>query len=185
MIGEFLRQVTTALDLNEIPYMLTGSIASSMYGVPRATNDIDIVVAPNRQQLLRLVQMFVRLGLTVESSSAVLALKNRSMFNVIDFRKGLKVDLIVRKERNFSVMEFERRETHEVQGMRLTIATPEDVVVAKLEWAKLGESQLQLKDVAGIIRVQGENLNVAYIERWVGELGLGAQWKSVRELAAG
>jgi len=83
------------------------------------------------------------------------------------------------------VMEFERRETHEVQGMRLTIATPEDVVVAKLEWAKLGESQLQLKDVAGIIRVQGENLNVAYIERWVEELGLGAQWKSVRELAAG
>jgi hypothetical protein len=52
MIGEFLRRVTAALDTNGVPYMLTGSLASSMYGIPRATNDIDIVIAPAREQLL-------------------------------------------------------------------------------------------------------------------------------------
>jgi hypothetical protein len=185
MIGEFLRQVTTALDTNEIPYMLTGSIASSMYGVPRATNDIDIVVAPNRQQLLSLVQLFKRLGLTVEPNIALQALKTRNMFNVIDFQRGLKVDLIVRKERDFSVMEFDRRETHEVEGMRLTIATPEDVLLAKLEWAKIGESEIQLRDVAGILRVQGKNLDWAYIEHWVRVLELGVQWRSAQDVAAG
>ena len=60
----------------------------------------------------------------------------------------MKVDLILRKDRTFSVTEFERRETHEVEGMRLTLATPEDVLLAKLEWAKLGDSERQLEDAA-------------------------------------
>jgi hypothetical protein len=180
MIGEFLQRVTSALDANEIPYMLTGSLASSMYGIPRATNDIDIVIAPSREQLLSIVQLFKRVGLTVAPEAAMSALQRRTSFNVIDFPRGLKVDLIVRKDRDFSVAEFDRRETHEVEGMRLTIATPEDVLLAKLEWAKIGDSERQLTDAAGIVTVQGESLDMTYIERWVRELGLEHQWAEVR-----
>lgn len=182
MIGEFLRKVTAALDISGVPYMLTGSLASSMYGIPRATNDIDIVVAPTREQLLAVVQFFKRMDLYVEEH-ALTALRNRSQFNVIDFPKGWKVDLIVRKERDFSLVEFDRRETHEVEGMRLTIAAPEDIVITKMEWSKIGESEQQLIDAAGVLRMQGDKLDLAYIEHWVNSLGLQAQWVDVRQRA--
>lgn len=176
MIGEFLHRVTVALDMTGVPYMLTGSVASSMYGVPRATNDIDIVVAPTREQLLSLVQLFQRVGLVVDTDSALSALRTKGQFNVIDFPKGWKLDLIVRKDREFSATEFDRRETHEVEGMRLTIATPEDVLIAKLEWAKLGESERQVADAAGILKMQRATLDMNHIHRWVTALGLEEQW---------
>jgi hypothetical protein len=181
MIGEFLRRVAAALDLSGVPYMLTGSMASSMYGVPRATNDLDFVVAPTREQLLSLVQLFRRVGFSVESEAALSALKNEGQFNVIDFPNGWKVDLIVRKSRAFSLVEFNRRETHEVEGIRLTIASPEDVILAKLEWAKVGESERQLIDVAGILRMQSDHLDFQYVEHWVETLGLQRQWRAARD----
>ncbi|HYC88941.1 MAG TPA: nucleotidyltransferase [Thermoanaerobaculia bacterium] len=183
MIGAFLRQITTALEMHGVPYMLTGSLASSMYGIPRATNDIDIVIAPTRDQLLNVVQMFQRVGLTVHPESALNAYRNRTQFNVIDFPKSFKVDLILRQDREFSVREFERRETHEVDGMRLTLATPEDVLIAKLEWAKMGDSERQLQDAAGIIKMQHTTLDFRYVEEWVETLQLHSQWAAVRELA--
>ena len=180
MIGEFLQRVTTALEMHGIPYMLTGSVASSLYGIPRATNDVDIVIAPQRDQLVALVQMFQRLGLTVANEHALSAFRNRDQFNVIDLSRGLKADLILRKDRDFSQTEFDRRHTHEVEGMRLTLASPEDVVLAKLEWAKLGDSERQIIDAAGILEVQGAALDIAYIEKWVNTLGLDRQWAAAR-----
>jgi len=182
MIGEFLREVTAALDVAGVPYMLTGSLASSMYGIPRSTNDIDIVVAPTREQLIAVIQLFKRMGLYVEEQ-ALTALPKRGQFNVIDFPKGWKVDLIIRKDREFSVIEFDRRETHDVEGMRLTVATPEDVILAKMEWFKIGESRQQLEDAAGVVRMQGDTLNREYLEEWVKALGLEQQWVDVRQLA--
>ena len=183
MIGEFLRRITVALDAHGIPYMLTGSLASSMYGIPRATNDIDIVVQPTREQLLSVVQLFQRVGLHVVPETALGALRAKTQFNVIDFPRALKVDLIVRKDRAFSITEFDRRETHEVEGMRLTIATPEDVLLSKLEWSKIGGSQRQLTDAVGILQVQRDTLDTAYIEKWVRELELQDQWAAVRDRA--
>jgi hypothetical protein len=183
MIGELLRRITVALEANAIPYMLTGSLASSMYGVPRATNDIDVVILPTREQLMAVVQLFQRTGLTAAPEAAAEALRRRSQFNIVDLPHGLKVDLIIRKDREFSVVEFGRRETHEVEGVRLTIATPEDVLLAKLEWSKIGESERQLIDAAGILTVQGVSLDMPYIEHWVHELGLETQWSAARALA--
>lgn len=183
MIGEFLLRITTALESHHVPYMLTGSLASSTYGIPRATNDVDIVIDPTREQLLAIVQLFQRVGLTVHMESALSALRNRTQFNVIDFPRGLKVDLIFRKDRDFSVAEFARKETHEVQGLRLTFASPEDVVIAKLEWAKAGESERQLEDIAGILAMQHDTLDFDYVDKWVEILDLHAQWKAARDLA--
>jgi hypothetical protein len=131
MIGEFLRRVSAALETAEIPYMLTGSLASSMYGVPRSTNDIDIIVAPSPAQLRKFVEICRRFKYHVGEDAAS-AVARGDQFNVVDFPSGWKADLIVRREREFSVVEFERRETHEVGGLRLTIATPEDVILASL-----------------------------------------------------
>ena len=183
MIGEFLLRVATALEANGIPYMLTGSLASSMYGIPRATNDIDIVIAPDRAQLLSLIQLFRRVGLTVHSETALAALHKRTQFNVIDLRRGWNVDLIICKDRDFSTTEFGRKQTHEVEGMRLTLATPEDVLLAKLEWAKLGDSERQIDDAAGIVKMQRETLDLQYIQHWVDVLAVQQQWTAAQERA--
>ena len=183
MLGEFLRRIAAALELHAVPYMLTGSLASSMYGIPRATNDVDIVIAPSREQLLSLVQLFQGVGLTVDLEAALAAFRARSQFNVIDFDEGWKVDLIIRKDREFSVTEFDRKETHDVAGMRLTLARPEDVLLAKLEWSKMGDSDRQLQDAAGILEMQGDALDLRYIERWVEELHVEQQWSAAQEKA--
>jgi hypothetical protein len=184
MLGEFLRKLAFALELTGVPYMLTGSLASSLYGVPRATNDVDFVVAPTREQLSALLEFLRRLGLFVQDEQAILALQNGTMFNVVDFQNSWKVDFIIRKDREFSVTEFNRRKTHEVEGIRLALASPEDVIISKLEWAQSSGSDRQINDAAGVLRLQREKLNMSYIEKWVDMLNLREQWSAVEKMAS-
>jgi hypothetical protein len=167
-----------ALESAKVPYMVTGSFASSAHGVPRATNDIDIVIAPTHEQLLALLEQFPESGYYSSREHALDALRHRSHFNVIDYGGMWKVDFIVRKDRAFSELELNRRTMVEIAGVTLYAATPEDVLLSKLEWAKGAESERQIDDAAGIIRVQGNNLDVGYIQQWVADLGLEHQWRA-------
>ena len=103
------------------------------------------------------------------------------MFNVVDPETGWKADLIVRKHRPFSEAEFARREPADFFGVLLAIATLEDVILSKLEWARLGASARQLDDVRALLRIAGDTVDRAYLERWVDALGVRAEWKSVGE----
>ena len=163
--------------------MLTGSYASSVHGAPRASQDVDIVIAANRPQLLALVKLLPDTEYYVSEEAALDALARRSQFNVIDFSTGWKVDFIIAKDREFSRTEFERRRLLELDGLALYFASPEDVLIAKLEWAKLGASSRQIEDAAGIIAVQGEQLDKAYVTHWVAALGLQEQWTAALERA--
>lgn len=156
--------------------MLTGSYASSVHGAPRASQDIDIVIAPTRSQLLALLQLFPDTEYYVSQDAALDALATRGQFNVIDFASGWKIDFIIMKAREFSREEFARRHPIQLDGVELDVASPEDIVVAKLEWARLGASSRQIEDAAGVIRLQGDRLDRNYVERWVDVLGLREQW---------
>ena len=182
-IEEFLRRICAALEFSEIPYMVTGSVASSIHGIPRSTNDLDIVIAPSRDQLLAFIQFVKRFGYFAQRESAENALRNHDQFNVVDFPHSWKVDLIIRKVREFSTTEFDRREQIEVGDLRFVIARPEDVLIAKLEWTKISPSERQMQDAAGIVIVQGEQLDLEYVEKWVAALELQEQWQAVRALA--
>ena len=92
---------------------------------------------------------------------------------------GWKIDLVIKKRRAFSEAEFERRIAGEVFGVPVSLATAEDTVIAKLEWAAQGGSEQQLRDVAVILDVR-PGLDRAYIERWISSLGLDALWQRVR-----
>ena len=164
--------------------MLTGSYASSLHGTPRATQDLDLVVAPSRTQLSALLNLLPDTDYYVSPDAAFDALASRSQFNVIDFATGWKIDFIIVKDREFSRQEFQRRKVQELDGLAFSVASPEDVLVAKLEWAKLGESDRQIEDAAGILRVQGTELDAAYVERWVKDLGLAVQWEQAKARAA-
>lgn len=164
------------LETSGMPYMLTGSYASAVHGTPRATQDIDIVIGPSRAQLETLLEQLPDTAYYVSREAALDALARRGQFNVIDFETGWKVDFILVKAREFSREELARRRAIEVDEVPLFVASAEDVVIAKLEWAKLGASTRQLEDVAGIIRMQAERLDRPYVERWVAQLGLNEQW---------
>lgn len=175
-IDDLVRRLIEILDAAGVPYMLTGSFASSLHGMPRATQDIDLVIAPDPTTLDALLKSFPEDRYYVSRDAAIDAYRRGSLFNVIDFASGWKIDFIVKKSRDFSRVEFERRKASNVLGTILFVASPEDVLIAKLEWAKLAESERQIEDAAGIIRTQGGDLDTNYIEDWTEKLGLQTQW---------
>lgn len=176
-----LRTVAGALSAAEVPFMLTGSIAAAYHGAPRATVDIDLVIAASPTQLRRVVAELLRAGLYVSESAALETHRSEGMFNAIDAASGWKVDLIHRKDRPFSHAEFARRIATELDDVPLAVATLEDVILSKLEWAHRGGSQRQLEDVATLLRVRRGEPDAAYLARWVAELGVAAEWSAVTE----
>ena len=180
---EVLRRITQALENAGIAYMLTGSFASAHYGVPRSTQDIDLVIEATAAQLRTFVQSLPADEYYADFDAALEAQRKESLFNVIDLVTGWKIDLIIRKSRSFSREEFGRRRVVDLQGLGLFVATAEDVILAKLEWAKLGNSDRQIEDVAAILRLQSETLDRRYLERWIAELGLNEQWSIARRAA--
>jgi hypothetical protein len=172
------------LETAGIPYMLTGSFASSYHGLPRATQDIDFVISPTSDQIRALVRTLPPDEYYIDEKAALDALGQEGQFNVIDLTTGWKVDFIIRKTRPFSRLEFERRGEIEFQGMSVTVATAEDIVIAKLEWAKLGQSQRQIEDASGVLKMRAEELDFEYLREWVEKLHLAEQWKEARRLAA-
>lgn len=176
-------RVLRALSASGVEYMLTGSFASTFYGSPRTTQDIDIIIAPTLGSLHQLLDQFPSQTCYVSRDAALQAYGSDGLFNVIDFASGWKIDFIIRKSRPFSVEEFERRRLVDLLGASVFVASAEDVVVSKLEWAKLSASERQLQDVAGILRIQRGTLDNAYIERWVSVLGLQTPWQDAKSLA--
>ncbi len=169
-----LARLAATLEAAEVPYMLTGSLASTLHGEPRSTQDVDVVVVLTGSSLAALLRALPEDQYYVSEDAAREALRRQGQFNVIDLETGWKVDLILRKRRPFSVAEFERRETRELLGVRVPVCTAEDSVLSKLEWAKLGGgSERQLRDVRGVVERRRGELDLEYIERWAEELGEG------------
>ncbi len=111
--------------------------------MPRATQDIDLVIAPNPGSLEALLKNFPEDQYYVNRDAAFDAYQRSSLFNVIDFASGWKIDFIVRKPRDFSRLEFDRRTPANVLGTTLFVASPEDVLISKLEWAKLANRNVR------------------------------------------
>ena len=177
--GELLAIVIGCLDEAGIAYMITGSLAASYHGQPRATQDVDIVIDPDAGTLDRLLDALVREGFYVDRDAGLGALASRTQFNAIG-SDASKVDFIIRRDRPFSVEEFARRQPADLLGTRGYVASAEDLVIAKLEWAAVSGSERQLRDVIGIVAVT-ETLDDAYIERWAAVLGLSDAWRNVRD----
>ena len=177
-----LRAITELLDRASIPYMVVGSFASMVHGVPRTTQDLDIVIDPSTAALDHFLREIDTDRFYVDPDVARDALRRRSLFNVFDMNTAWKVDLIVRKNRAFSIEELRRRAPAQISDVQVPTATAEDTIISKLEWSKASNSERQLLDVAGILRVRSTNLDLDYIEHWVDALDLRPQWDRAREL---
>jgi predicted nucleotidyltransferase len=180
-LSAFLDTVVRALDEAGLSYMLTGSLAAAYYATPRATQDVDIVVEAERASLDRFVRLLLDAGFYVSLEAAEEALRSHGQFNAIDPDRGWKVDFIIRKDRPFSRSEFERRHRKEILGIEVSIARLEDIVIAKLEWARMGDSELQRRDALQLIERRWDDLDRAYVERWADDLGLADEWRALVE----
>ena len=166
---DFLKKLVAALNDAGIGYMFSGSLGSSIHGQPRATNDADIVIAPNETQLYTFVQSLGK-DYYVSLDAVRNALKHNSMFNIIDIRDSWKADFIICKKRIFSSEEFQRRQKVKMMGLDVWVVSPEDAILSKLEWAKNTASRQQFQDALGVVITQGDRLDRDYLHKWAKEL---------------
>jgi hypothetical protein len=181
--GEVLRCIVPRLEQSHAQYMVTGSIAASYYGLARATYDLDIVISATPEKLKSFIQLLPKNEYYAVLQDALDAHRHQSMFNVLDTIRGWKIDFILQKPTPFHRAAFQRRNTVTFEGVLAFLISAEDLIISKLEWAKMGESERQVKDAAIILEKRWHQLDLPYLENWINELGLSSQWKDARRLA--
>jgi hypothetical protein len=167
---DFLVPITERLDRARIPYMLSGSVALSLYAQPRMTRDVDLVIEIEEAQVDQFVELF-EADCYLDRESVLDAVRARGMFNIIHEAWIVKADFVVRKDQPYRKTEFGRRRTVSVGGKAFSIVTAEDLLLSKLLWAKTSRSELQLDDVRNLI-LSEKTLDWPYIERWAQKLGV-------------
>ena len=170
-----LRRTVETLDKLNIPYVVGGSFASSFHGLPRTTNDVDIVAVIEEKQIQLFVGEFEN-DFYVDEEMVKRAVRQKSSFNMIHFDTTFKVDVFIAKS-GFQEKEIERRQ---LKGLgsdgkySFYFSTPEDIVLAKLDWYRKGNcvASQQWIDISNVIRIQGARLDIDYLRYWAGELQL-------------
>lgn len=161
-------------------YLLVGSVASSVYGEPRLTLDIDVVADLTQERLARFLSFFPAPGFYISREAAVSAIRETRQFNILHPASGLKIDVIVRKQDDFDRSRFARKRPVLIFPDRpADIASPEDVIIKKMDYFRDGGSEKHLRDITGILKVSGPDLDLAYIERWAVLKGVSDVWKAV------
>lgn len=164
-------RIVQAFDAMGIQYVVGGSLASSIYGVPRATQDVDLVAdlkppdAANLEQLLS-GEFYVDADMIRD------AIVKRASFNVIHLATMFKADVFVMKRDAWSREEMSRARPEQLEGPDGTVtvrfASPEDTLLHKLVWFRLGNeiSDRQWSDILGVLKIQGQLLDSAYLDHW-------------------
>lgn len=179
--AEFLKDIVTSLEQAEIPYMVSGSISSTFYGRPRSTQDVDIVIEASIQKLQALVTDLKNKNYYADDVAAMEAIAHTRLFNVFDASSAYKADLIIRKDRPYSIEEFKRRKSVDLLGLPVYLVAPEDAILSKLEWAKIGHSERQFADALGVAIVQGQRLDWEYMQEWAKKLDLDEHFRRLIE----
>jgi hypothetical protein len=174
--AHFLSTIASHLDACGIQFMVTGSLVSSFYGDSRTTRDIDFVVnaqEPPDDTITSFVGLCEGAGMYVATNAAlgIRPESSRRQFYVIDSISGWKADIMWMADRAFSRTEFNRRVPAQLLGVSVMIPTPEDIVLAKLEWGGSTESR-QFDDAVSVMRVLADRIDFAYLAKWAGELAI-------------
>lgn len=170
-------RVVQALEAVNATYWVGGSLASSSYGIPRATQDVDLVADLRSEQAAPFVAALAD-EFYVDAESVADAIRRRASFNVVHLATMYKADVFIMQASPWARIEAGRRRLESLSGedetVRVYLSSPEDVILHKLEWYRLGGgvSDRQWGDVLGVLKVQGEALDFGYLRQWAGELGL-------------
>jgi len=172
-----VRPVIRALEALGVPYYIDGSLASSVYGIARATMDVDLVAGLETGQAGLLTEA-LQSNYYADDTAIAEAIERRSSFNPIHLATSIKIDVFVPPEGDYqqAAMERRRQETLEEPGESYWVCRAEDIILAKLQCFELGGrlSERQWLDVIGVIKVQAGALDADYLKRWAGVLRVSA-----------
>jgi hypothetical protein len=178
---ELLKTVIRKLELLDIGYMVTGSIASSLQGEPRSTHDIDIVLNLPQTKAHALASAFPPPRYYLDEEAVAEAISTRRMVNLINTESGDKVDFWLLTEDPFDGSRFARRYYEQVLDMQMAVSSPEDTILMKLRWAHMsGGSEKQFIDAVRVYEVQYERLDQEYLRTWTSKLGIEQEMERLR-----
>lgn len=178
---ELLQHVTATLDEIGVPYMLTGSYASSLQGQPRATHDVDLVVSLHPSQIEQLLSAFPADHYYFSADAVNEAVRDRRMFNILDTQEGDKIDFRMLTDDPFDQERFERRITIPIGERSIQVSTPEDTILMKLKWAAdSGGSERQTVDARRVYEVSRDGIDEEYLARWALALGVSEALAQIR-----
>jgi hypothetical protein len=171
-----LAQVVAVLERLHIPYAVGGSLASSTYGRVRFTQDADLTIDASQSKAEQFVNE-IHDTFYVSREAVLQAILQRTSFNIIHFDSAFKVDLFVRKDADFDRQLLQRARRVPIPGVdgrTFSFVSPEDIILLKLRWYREGgeTSDRQWDDVLGVLAVQGDALDQAYLGRWAEVLGV-------------
>jgi hypothetical protein len=182
--AELLRYLAGVFEDLGVTYMIGGSQASVYYGDPRFTQDIDLVADLRLEHIPALLDLFPANEFYLSAEAAREAIEMRSQFNVIHPSSGLKVDIFVNKDTDYDRLRLDRRQRLPlVPGREAYFARPEDIILYKMLYFREGQSDVHIRDILGMLRVSGPEIDTAYVGEWAGRLGLTGIWDAVRERA--
>ena len=165
----FFKIIIQWLHSQNIPYMLSGSIAMSLYVLPRSTRDIDFVISLKPADAEAMANYFNE-GYYCHKGSITDAIAHAGIFNIIDHESGFKADFVVLKNQPFRQAEFARRQLMSFENIPLYVVTPEDLLISKIIWIQDFQSPQQMDDIAQLAALA--NIDKAYIKNWIETLKL-------------
>jgi hypothetical protein len=197
-----LKRIVEALAQAGVAYMLTGSLASSVQGEPRATHDIDFVIdlspddahgviaalvaADNAALVAPDTAALVASSIYIDEGAVVEATRRRSMFNLIDTASGDKADLWLLTDDPYDRTRFARRIRVSALGLDLSVSAPEDTILMKLRWsAQAAGRERQLNDAIHVYELQAGTLDEAYLDEWAVRLGVADVLAAIRQQTHG
>ncbi|MBI2377443.1 MAG: hypothetical protein HYV07_25810 [Deltaproteobacteria bacterium] len=168
-------EIASVLDSLGVVYVIAGSVASSLHGIPRATQDVDLVAAL-RYPHVKPFAAALEGRFYVDEDSVRSAVLRRSSFNVIHLETMFKADIFVSSDDPWIESELSRFRPESIdlsdRSAVVRFASAEDVLLHKLVWFRLGNevSERQWKDIVGVLKIQGDRIDQEYLRRWAPHL---------------
>lgn len=172
------------LNRARIPYMVTGSVAGIVYGEPRMTHDVDLVVELNASRIGEFVALFPAEDFYHPPEVVIrteIGREARGHFNLIHHATGFKADIYPIGRDALHRWAMERRRTVEMGSHHISMAPPEYVIIRKLQYYREGRSEKHLRDIRGILETSGSSIDMTELDARVVQLGLSETWKELSE----
>lgn len=171
---KLLLKIAKILNKKHIPYAVTGGYAVSIWGRPRSTFDLDIVIGLFKEQVsdLALALRKIKSVTYIDENMIYESIKSIGEFNLFHGGSGIKVDFWVIGKDSFSQASLKRRKPIRIGKEKIYFISPEDLILSKLRWYQITPSSRQLEDVESIFKISKDVLDTSYLTKWAKELNV-------------
>jgi hypothetical protein len=180
--SELLRHLVGTLESLGLQYFVTGSIATIYYAEPRFTHDIDVVVDLPPARIEAFCRAFPAPEYYSSRDAIIEAITHNGQFNIYHPASGLKIDVMIPEQSEFNRTRFERRRrVQPAPALDAWFTSPEDAILKKLQYYAEGGSDKHLRDIASMLKISPDQIDVNYVEEWAGRLGVVQIWHAIRQ----